>query len=93
MKAGNGMALNLSWQELYTAALLEVEPEQLRRRIHDAEKAIQQRSDELRRAGSHANEEQVAIADALRALRVLAESECETHINLGVNAVKSDVAS
>jgi hypothetical protein len=92
MKVENRMAMNPSWQELYKAALLEVEPEQLRRRIHAAEKAIQQRSAELRQAGSHANEEQVALADALRALRVLVQNECETHAHLGLNAVKNDVA-
>jgi hypothetical protein len=93
MKVENGMAMNRSWQELYKAALLEIEPEQLRRRIDAAEKAISQRSDELRQAGSHASEEQTAVADALRALRVLAQSECEAHSRAGANVFKSDVAS
>ncbi len=75
--------MNLSWQELYRAALLEVDPEQLRQRIDDAEKAIHERSEELRQAGDQVNEEQGAMADALRALRVLAQSECQAgHLRL-----------
>jgi hypothetical protein len=75
--------MNLSWQELYRAALLEVQPEQLRRRIDAAEKAIFQRSEELRQASNQVNEEQAAMADALRALRVLAQSECQpVHLRL-----------
>jgi len=75
--------MNLSWQELYGAALLEVQPGQLRQRIEDAEKAIYERSEELRQAGSQVNEEQGAMADALRALRVLAQSECQAgHLRL-----------
>jgi len=69
--------MNLSWREVYRSALLEVDPEQLRRRIDDAEKAIHERNEELRQANQF-NEEQGALADALRALRVLAQSECQT---------------
>jgi hypothetical protein len=77
MQAEGGITMDLSWQELYRAALLEVQPEQLRQRIDAAEKAIYERSEELRQADNPVNQEQAAMADALRALRVLAQSECQ----------------
>jgi len=83
MQVEDGITMNLSWREVYRAALLEVDPEQLRQRIDDAEKAIYERSEELRQAGDQSNEEQGAMADALRALRVLAQSECQAgHLRL-----------
>jgi hypothetical protein len=85
--------MNLSWQELYKAALLEVQPKELQRRINAAEKAIHQRSEELRQAGIHFSEEQAAMADALRALRVLVQSECQAHRLSGTDEAKCDVAS
>lgn len=85
--------MNFWWQESYRAALLEVDPEQLRRRIDAAEKAIYKRSEELRQADHQVNEEQGAMADALRALRVLAQSECQTgplaEVELGKDRVTS----
>src|SRR5260370_18633883 len=39
----HAMTMNVGWQELYQAALLELRPDELRRRIDEAEKAIQQR--------------------------------------------------
>jgi hypothetical protein len=68
--------MNLQWQQLYQAALLEVRPEQLRQRIAAAEKAMEQRLEELRQTDPGSSAEQQAIADALRSLRVLADSEC-----------------
>jgi FKBP-type peptidyl-prolyl cis-trans isomerase (trigger factor) len=83
MQVEGGITMDLSWQELYRAALLEVQPEQLRQRIDAAEKAIFERSEELRQAGNQGNKEQAAMADALRALRVLAQSECQAgHLRL-----------
>ena len=70
------MTTSPSWRELYRAALLEVEHEELRRRIDEAEKAIYQRNEELKRSGSHSGEEQQAMTDAIRALRLLAQTEC-----------------
>jgi hypothetical protein len=82
MHLEGGTTMKLSWQELYRAALLEVQSEQLRQRIDDAEKAIYERNEELRQANQF-NEEQGALADALRALRVLAQSECQAgHLRL-----------
>jgi hypothetical protein len=46
------MTTSLWWRELYRAPLLEVEHEELRRRIDEAEKAIYQRSEELKRSGN-----------------------------------------
>jgi len=82
MQVEDGLTMNLSWREVYRAALLEVDPEQLRPRIDDAEKAIYERNQELRQANQF-NEEQGALADALRTLRVLAQSECQAdHLRL-----------
>jgi len=71
------MTMKIAWQELYKAALLEVRPEELRQRIGDAEKAIQQRIAELRRNNSSSETESQALDDALRGLRVLANTECK----------------
>src|SRR6202022_1317685 len=43
----HAMKKNVGWQELYQAAMLELRPDQMRRRIDEAEKAIQQRIVEL----------------------------------------------
>jgi hypothetical protein len=71
------MTMKVGWQELYQAALLELRPDELRRRIDDAEKAIQQRIVELSRNDSSSEEERRAMDDALRGLRVLASAECK----------------
>jgi hypothetical protein len=92
-EGGERMAMNVSWQELYRAALLEVELEQLRDRIDAAEKAIYQRSQEISQAGSSTKDEQAAMADALRALRVLVQCECRNDGCAGVDVVKDNVAS
>jgi hypothetical protein len=70
------MNTNLAWPELYRDALLELRPEELPRRINDAEKAILQRIAELRRDDYDSEEESRALDDALRGLRVLARTEC-----------------
>jgi hypothetical protein len=71
------MTMSTAWQELYRAALLELRPEELQRRIDDAEKAIQQRIAELRSNECGSGEERQALDDALRGLRVLASTECK----------------
>jgi hypothetical protein len=93
VRAEDGITMNLSWWELYKAALLEVDPEHLRRRIDAAEKAIHERSEQLRQAGSPSNEEQGAMADAVRALRVLAQSECQAHCLPETDLAKDKVTS
>ncbi len=67
----------LQWQQLYQAALLEVRPEQLRQRIAAAEKAMEQRLEELKQSDLGSSDEQRTIPDALRRLRVLANRECD----------------
>lgn len=72
------MSMNVDWRELYHAAMLELRPEDLRLRIDDAEKAIQQRIAELRQDDSNSGEESRALDDALRGLRVVAGMECRS---------------
>jgi hypothetical protein len=67
----------LAWQELYKAALLELRPEQLRLRIEAAEAAIRLRLQELQNGEDGSNDEHHAMADALRGLRTLDNTECK----------------
>jgi hypothetical protein len=71
------MVGNIAWQELYKAALLELRAEELQLRINAAEQAIHERIAELKRSDIDPGEEQYAIADALRSLRILSETECK----------------
>jgi hypothetical protein len=64
------------WQELYRAALLELNSEQLKPRIETAEAAIHQRLQELQTSKEAFGNEHSAIADALRGLRTLSRTEC-----------------
>jgi hypothetical protein len=85
------MTTSFSWRELYQTALLEVQHDELRRRIQAAEKAIHQRSEELKQNGSHSSEEQREMADAVRALRFLAQTECRS--STGAGTPQREVAS
>ncbi len=72
---------NMAWQDLYKAALLELSPEELPRRLETAEAAMHQRLHELEKLpqgllAPALNDERHAISDALRNLRTLAKSEC-----------------
>jgi hypothetical protein len=87
------MTIRLSWQERYRAALLEVQPEELGRRIEAAEEAIYQRIEELNQTGAQSVEEQQAIADALRALRVLARTECQPRLSVETGMPQTEVES
>jgi hypothetical protein len=85
---------NLGWQELYKAALLELRPDQLRSRIDTAEAAIHLRLQELAKNADSTNEEQHAIADALRGLRTLSNSECKPAVIYAQDApARAGVAS
>ena len=87
--------MNVDWRELYQAALLELRHEELRQKIDDAEKSIQQRMAELRQdnSNSDSDEESLALDDALRGLRVLASTECKSpQPTLAVSA-RSEVTS
>jgi signal transduction histidine kinase len=87
------MAMNNTWQDLYRAALLEVRPEELRQRIEAAEKAIQGRLLELGQDDSSSRDELHALADALRGLRVLTNTECRTLPPRLRDLTQSEVAS
>ena len=76
-RLGDTVTVNISWRDLYRAALLELSPEQLRERIEVAEKAIQHRMIELQQDDSGADGESRELDDALRGLRVLAVTECK----------------
>lgn len=61
------------WRELYKAALLELNQNELQARISAAQAAIHARIEELNKngKGSDSAEERQAIADAQNSLRVL----------------------
>jgi hypothetical protein len=87
------MTGNFAWQDLYRAALLELDPETLGQRIREAELAIQRRSTELDRNDSVCREELLAIGDAARGLRVLAAAECQTATSKWSGTFSSEMAS
>jgi len=60
-----------SWRELYRAAVLETDREELPRRIAEAEKALILRARELFVMSGDNNDEGEAIDDALYLLRAL----------------------
>jgi hypothetical protein len=72
------MDMKHPWRELYQAALLEVRPEELWQRIGEAEKAIQQRIEELRCSDTSSEDECQVLDDALRMLRFMANTECKS---------------
>jgi hypothetical protein len=57
------------WRDLYTAAVLECDPDKLQDYVRAAEQAIRQRSTSMN--GQISREEQLEMQDALSALRVL----------------------
>lgn len=65
--------LNPGWQELYQAALLELDRDRLLLRIEVAEEAIHARVKAINRFGSDREEAQ-ALEDALHALSLLRRS-------------------
>ena len=87
------MTINFAWQEKYTEALLELNPEELPRRIGAAEKAIHERVEELKSSAAVSTEELWAINDALRGLRVLAKTECPTPRSPDPGTAQGQVAS
>jgi hypothetical protein len=60
-----------SWQELYQAAILELDETKLSNRIAEAEKVIVQRARELFQQGGESFKEQLALDDAMNALCTL----------------------
>jgi len=66
----------IRWRYLYEAAMLELDPVELRSKIEIAEEAIRRRGMELTQtSGPSTREEQKALADALGNLRILAKLE------------------
>jgi len=68
---------NFLWQDKYTEAMLELNPEALTVKIAAAEEAILQRIEELERDNENSGEELWALNDARRGLRVLVQAECQ----------------
>jgi hypothetical protein len=86
------MTAQVGWREFYQAALLELRPEELRRR-NDAERAIRQRIVELRHADSSSEEESRALEDALRGLQILASTECKSPQSTLSGSARTEVIS
>jgi inhibitor of KinA sporulation pathway (predicted exonuclease) len=82
-----------AWLEKYQEALLELEPEKLARRIEIAERAIRERVEELGTLGVACGEEHHALDDALRALRVLAKTQCNTLYQREYDSARNEEAS
>jgi hypothetical protein len=66
-----GMTDQYVWQEFYTAAMLELDPERVRQRINEAQEALAQRLEEIRKDGTGSEEERMALTDAQQNLRTL----------------------
>lgn len=74
------LTTNISWRDLYAAAMLELDRTQLPSRIEAAEAAIKRAMDELMIDGKlGAVEETQGMADALRALQTLHRVELTKH--------------
>jgi len=87
------MSIKFAWQEQYQAAMLELCPEELRRRIDDAEKAIHRRIAALQCDDAGFGEESRALQDALRSLRILANSECAPPVPTPITSTSDKAAS
>jgi len=66
---------NFLWQDKYTEAMLELNPEALTVKIAAAEEAIRRRIEELEHNHENSGEELWALNDARRGLRVLVQTE------------------
>jgi len=85
------MTTSPSWREFYQAALLEVQHEELRRRIDGRKRLFISEAEELKQNGSHSGEEQREMADDIRALRFLSQTECQS--STGTGKPQREVAS
>jgi hypothetical protein len=73
------MDSNGMWQELFKAAMLELNPAELPKRIDLADAAIRRRTEDLRtNYDPSTSYERQQIADALSSLRVLRSIESKT---------------
>ena len=87
------MTLKFAWEEKYREALLESSAEGLDERIEVASKAIDQRVEQLRHTGQDSGEEQRAIDDAKRVLRVLTRTECQPGCSTKSVSAQTELAS
>ena len=77
------MTQDVPWRNLYAAAMLELDPSELQRKIQAAYAAIEKRIEELElRSGSDqcSREERQAISDALHGLRTLQRIEFKSSL-------------
>ncbi len=65
------MVFHYIWQEPYSAAMLELDPAKLERKITVAQEAIMKRLEEMKNDGVMSAEERLALADAQQNLRAL----------------------
>ena len=65
------MTTKYKWHEVYKAALLETDWSRMEDRIQAAESALEERKRELDLSNNGIQDEDRAIADAIRSLRVL----------------------
>ncbi|SRR5258708_2186784 len=74
-KKGRLLTTNISWRDLYAAAILELDRTLLPGRIEAAGAAIKQATEELMSDGKLTAEETQSMADALRSLQTLERVE------------------
>jgi hypothetical protein len=87
------VTISFTWREKYTEAMLELNRDELPRRIEAAEKVICQQIEELKRTRAGSQEELLALNDALRGLRVLARTECPQQHSAETGKSQREVAS
>jgi hypothetical protein len=63
------------WEDLFKAAMLELDPVQLRKKIEAARTAIRRQSEQVRDPNGSSIDEVRAMSDALQSLRVLEKTE------------------
>ncbi len=73
------MMENVLWQDLYAAAMLELDRDHLQRRIDAAQAAIQQARNEISEQGADCVEQIQALTDALRNLQTLQRVEFQNN--------------
>ena len=74
----------VQWQQLYQAAMLELNPAELHVRIARALQAMREREEQLTQSNSRSLEERRAIADALHSLATLERVEHRSTVRRSV---------
>ncbi len=84
------MNAKVYWLDLYKAAMLELNPTELRNRIDLAEAVMQQRSHELMSSEEPTSlEEKCALADALINLAMLRRAELQTPFDVSQTMIQA----